>query len=333
MEHSHAFIYKLRFVFGGIFAVIASLLLILLLSAILRTSTSVVSGDTGKNTASDVLTYQGPNAVADGLTRAANQADAALDSSLLGAEAALHATATRITKGFANTGRVFKGAYHFALYGSYTLFKIYANYMAYSITGSFTYSSRGVGFVAHSVNNSPAIVAVLRPTAQVASVPVITPITSAALNGRTAIASAQPAATATPATAASSALAWPIHGTITTLFGVPHWPYQATHTGIDISDGYRSGVTPIRPIKPGTVIEVVHSNVSLGNHVVVDHGNGMTSTYGHMYSTAVAVGQIVDQNSTLGLEGSTGASTGPHVHLEIRINGTLVNPLNYLPPR
>jgi murein DD-endopeptidase MepM/ murein hydrolase activator NlpD len=126
------------------------------------------------------------------------------------------------------------------------------------------------------------------------------------------------------------AAVWPIHGTITTYFGQSDMPYQRYHTGIDISDGRRSGVTPIHPFRPGRVIEVVHSNISLGNHVVVDNGGGITSVYGHMYTTNVSVGQQVDHNSVLGYEGSTGVSTGTHLHFEIRVNGQAVDPRKYI---
>ncbi len=126
---------------------------------------------------------------------------------------------------------------------------------------------------------------------------------------------------------------WPIHGAITTLFGVPELPYEAIHTGLDIADATAPGTTPIRPFKPGRVIQVIHSSLGLGNHVVVDHGSGMTSVYGHMNSTAVSVGQWVDEKTVLGYEGETGVATGVHLHFEIRINGTAVNPLNYIPGR
>lgn len=124
---------------------------------------------------------------------------------------------------------------------------------------------------------------------------------------------------------------WPVHGAITTHFGVPHRPFQPIHTGMDISSGQRSGVTPIKPFRAGVVTEVIHSRAGLGNHVVVDHGGGLTSVYAHMYSIAVAVRQAVDTNATLGLEGSTGLSTGPHVHFEIRQNGVVMNPQDYIP--
>ncbi len=143
---------------------------------------------------------------------------------------------------------------------------------------------------------------------------------------------ALPAATQTTAVAGNQAggPVWPIHGHITTEFGVAHWPYQPTHTGIDISDGNRPGITPVRPFRPGRVIEVVHSNYSLGNHVVIDHGNGVTSVYGHLAATSVQVGQAVNLDTVIGLEGSTGASTGTHLHLEIRVNGQAANPHHFI---
>ena len=127
-----------------------------------------------------------------------------------------------------------------------------------------------------------------------------------------------------------SAAVWPIHGEITTLFGVPHWPYQPTHTGIDISDGRPSGVTPIRPFRPGVVTEVVKSYRGLGNYVSVDHGEGVKSVYAHLSSITVQAGQTLSTDTTLGFEGSTGASTGTHLHFEIWVNGQVQNPLLYI---
>lgn len=129
----------------------------------------------------------------------------------------------------------------------------------------------------------------------------------------------------------TSGAKWPINGRITTFFGVPHWPWQSTHTGMDISDGQPSGVTPVYPYRPGRVVSVVFSNKGLGNHVVVDHGDGITSLYGHLHSISVNTGQMVDGNTELGREGTTGASTGTHLHLEIRVNGQLVDPRQYIP--
>ncbi len=124
--------------------------------------------------------------------------------------------------------------------------------------------------------------------------------------------------------------AWPIHGAVTTLFGVYHRPYQDTHTGIDISSGKRSGVTAIMPFKSGTVIDVIRSSRGLGNHVLVDHGEGITSVYAHLASITVQKGQVVDPATVLGYEGSTGVSTGTHLHFEIRLNGVPVDPHQYI---
>ncbi len=135
---------------------------------------------------------------------------------------------------------------------------------------------------------------------------------------------------AVPTLSTAAGVSWPIHGAVTTEFGVPHWPFQPTHTGIDISDGKAQGITPIHPFEPGIVVDVVHSGVGFGNHVVVDHGNGLVSLYGHMFKTAVSKGQRVDGSTVLGYEGSTGASTGSHVHFEIHVNGVPVNPHKYV---
>jgi len=123
---------------------------------------------------------------------------------------------------------------------------------------------------------------------------------------------------------------WPTHGTITTYFGVPEWPYQPIHTGVDISSGQPSGVTSIRAYRSGRVAEVIHSAYSLGNHVIIDHGNGLKSVYAHMSVISVSTGQEVVTGAILGKEGSTGASTGPHLHFEIRQNGQPLNPQQFI---
>jgi murein DD-endopeptidase MepM/ murein hydrolase activator NlpD len=126
---------------------------------------------------------------------------------------------------------------------------------------------------------------------------------------------------------------WPIHGAITTPFGVSDLPYERIHTGIDISDGKPAGTSPVHPFKPGRVTAAVHSRSGLGDYVIVDHGGGVTSVYGHLARISALVGASVDQSSTLGFEGSTGASTGTHLHFEIRLNAQPVNPKLYLSGR
>ncbi len=123
---------------------------------------------------------------------------------------------------------------------------------------------------------------------------------------------------------------WPIKGRITTQFGVAHWPYQPTHTGLDISDGKRSGTTAIKPFRSGKVIETIKSNSGYGNHVIVDHGNGVTSWYAHLYSISVKVGDQVSTNTTIGYEGSTGMSTGTHLHFEVRVNNKVADPHKFV---
>jgi len=100
------------------------------------------------------------------------------------------------------------------------------------------------------------------------------------------------------------------------------------HKGIDIAGvGYSSTV---HASKSGTVIVSQYSS-SYGNYVVISHGSGSTTLYAHMSSRSVSEGQVVHQGDAIGVTGSTGHSTGPHLHFEITINGSRVNPANYLP--
>jgi murein DD-endopeptidase MepM/ murein hydrolase activator NlpD len=98
------------------------------------------------------------------------------------------------------------------------------------------------------------------------------------------------------------------------------------HEGIDIAV---SSGTPVVAAAAGTVI-VAGWLGGYGNLVVVDHGNGISTAYGHNTSVAVGVGQSVAQGQLVAYSGNTGHSTGPHVHFEVRINGSPVDPLGYL---
>lgn len=127
------------------------------------------------------------------------------------------------------------------------------------------------------------------------------------------------------ATGASSAagLVWPVSGPITSGFG-PRWGRM--HEGLDIAGP--SG-TPIAAARGGTVIVAGWSG-GYGNLVVVDHGGGLSTAYAHMSSIAVSNGQSVGQGTVLGGMGTTGHSTGVHLHFEVRVNGGAVDPLGYL---
>jgi murein DD-endopeptidase MepM/ murein hydrolase activator NlpD len=116
---------------------------------------------------------------------------------------------------------------------------------------------------------------------------------------------------------------WPVHGILTSTFG---WRWGRMHEGIDLAVG--TG-TPVVAAASGTVI-VAGWMGGYGNLVVIDHGNGIATAYGHNTSVAVSYGQSVAQGQLISYSGSTGHSTGPHVHFEVRVNGTPVDPLGYL---
>ncbi len=96
-----------------------------------------------------------------------------------------------------------------------------------------------------------------------------------------------------------------------------------SHTGTDIS---APGGTPIQAVKGG-VVTISERGSSYGNYVVLNHGDGTSSLYAHMSARAVSVGQVVNQGAVLGYVGSTGVSTGNHLHLEIRVNGNRIDPV------
>ena len=114
---------------------------------------------------------------------------------------------------------------------------------------------------------------------------------------------------------------WPITGMITQGF----WRY---HRAIDIGSYIGN---PIKAADAGYVAIAGWSNEGYGYYVVLDHRNGYQTLYAHMSRILVAAGQSVSQGETIGLVGSTGNSTGPHLHFEIHFDGIQENPFNYLP--
>lgn len=125
---------------------------------------------------------------------------------------------------------------------------------------------------------------------------------------------------------------WPVAGgEISSFYGLRADPFgkgSDYHPGIDIAVDYG---TPIKASATGTVQEA-DWNGGYGRFVSIDHGNGMLTCYGHMSAIAVQPGQKVRRGDVIGYVGSSGYSTGPHVHFEIRKNGSAVNPLNFAHP-
>ena len=109
-----------------------------------------------------------------------------------------------------------------------------------------------------------------------------------------------------------------------TLYGQPNF-----HTGIDISE-YGIYGSPVVASNTGRVVRVRYYSTGYGYHVMIDHGDNNWTVYAHLSGIAVTEGEWVAQGQTVGYVGSTGNSTGPHLHFEIRINGTAVNPLDYV---
>jgi murein DD-endopeptidase MepM/ murein hydrolase activator NlpD len=118
----------------------------------------------------------------------------------------------------------------------------------------------------------------------------------------------------------------PISGTISSRYGASSSIRSSAHTGLDIAS---SSGTPIKVVASGTVTFASYQG-SYGNLVKVDHGNGVETWYAHTSKMYVSVGQEVEAGEVIAAVGSTGNSTGPHLHLEIRIDGNTVNPQNYL---
>lgn len=134
-------------------------------------------------------------------------------------------------------------------------------------------------------------------------------------------------------TYAGGSMLWPVPGVsrITSQFGYRIHPilgYKKLHTGIDI--GAASGTTIIAA-NSGTVIKAGWNN-SYGNMVMVDHGGGIVTLYAHASSLLVSAGTTVSAGQAIAKVGSTGMSTGPHLHFEVRVNGNYVDPLGYVSP-
>lgn len=120
---------------------------------------------------------------------------------------------------------------------------------------------------------------------------------------------------------------WPTRGRVTLEFGKPHLPYQLLHTGIDLAN---IKGTEITPFMEGTVTYAAETKIGFGKHIIVDHGDSLTSIYAHLDKIQVYKGQKVQIDQVIGKMGSTGWSTGPHLHFQINVFGIPVNPRSIL---
>ncbi len=119
----------------------------------------------------------------------------------------------------------------------------------------------------------------------------------------------------------SGSLIWPVSGRISQ-------GYSGGHAAVDIAGDTGS---PVVAADDGTVVLVSWMTWSYGYHIIIDHGNGLETLYGHLSEIDVEVGENVSKGEVIGKRGSTGRSTGPHLHFEVREGGVRRNPFNYLP--
>ena len=124
---------------------------------------------------------------------------------------------------------------------------------------------------------------------------------------------------------AEQALIWPVEGPVSSPFGEREEGYP---WGVDIAVPLD---TPVRAAAAGTVLEAGWKNEGYGYAVLIDHGAGRVTLYGHCDEVLCDAGQWVEQGETVALSGSTGRSTGPHVHFELRQGEDWLDPLDYLP--
>lgn len=128
-------------------------------------------------------------------------------------------------------------------------------------------------------------------------------------------------------TTISKPMVWPTTGRISLEFGKPHLPYQLLHTGIDIAN-IRG--TDINPFMEGIVIYAAETKIGFGKHIIIDHGDNLTSIYAHLDKILVYKGQKVTIDQVIGKMGTTGWSTGNHLHFQINVFGIPVNPRSVL---
>jgi murein DD-endopeptidase MepM/ murein hydrolase activator NlpD len=334
--HFYKFLYKWRFVFGGVFVIAVLFLLSLIVSSL--DISKVQAKEAKPSSAPAAYISDSPNVVTSGAARAAQTTGQFMESAAYAAVRGIHAAATAIAQG----GTLAASGVQTGVVAVATGIGNGVASVSQSAGQSIVVAGRAIGGGAGFVLRTPGNVAgfvknlvvqdVIQPAHDHPEVPIIDP-NSPEL--RAALAALPPAEAAAPTqhnTPASNPAgpAWPLSGRVTAAFGVPHWPFQPTHTGIDISTGQPAGTMPVTPFRPGKVIAAIHSSHGFGNHVILDHGSGVTSVYAHLDSISVQTGQEAGMGTVLGKEGTTGLSTGPHLHFEIRVNGQATNPRQFI---
>lgn len=132
----------------------------------------------------------------------------------------------------------------------------------------------------------------------------------------------------------SAVTSWPTRGYISDEFGTRDSIRARlglrTHTGIDIATPDGKPGAPVTTFLSGQVSKIRYSSTGYGNHVIIDHSQGISSLYGHLSDIQVVEGQTVEPGLIIGHMGSTGVSTGVHLHFEVRVAGIPVNPRTFL---
>ena len=132
------------------------------------------------------------------------------------------------------------------------------------------------------------------------------------------------------ATTINSPMVWPVKGVVTLEFANSDLPYQLSHTGIDIANAEGKIGDDITPFMEGVVTYAGQTAIGYGKHIIIDHGNNVTSLYGHLDKILVYKGETIKIGDVIGKMGSTGWSTGPHLHFQIMVFGIPVNPRTFL---
>jgi murein DD-endopeptidase MepM/ murein hydrolase activator NlpD len=307
------FLYRIRFVIV-VLLILASLLSLpfLLSLAVVSPPAHAASVDPAVSTSAE----DSPNVITSGVFNGADSLSRVTNSTQKAIDHTLGSVTNFIAAAGAQSGRL-------AAHGVSSGVSITAD----AVSGGWKFAGHTTGKIFGFITNFPTFSQIIRPAdSDKTPVPVINADAPEFVNAEPA---APAIANSSQTQPADSTIQWPLHGAVTLEFGASDMPFQRIHTGIDISDG-GIGTTPIHPFKAGVVVQAVYSAYGLGNHIVVDHGGGITSVYGHLASISIKIGQSVDTTTILGYEGSTGASTGPHLHFEIRTNGQPQNPRKFV---